>query len=349
MKNKMHFSNSDMQNNINRGLSEPSRNEKTDKLYIYAVARIRSKELSLFTRSDIEQLMNCKTEKECLRFLSDKGWGKEGAETSEQLLTAEREKTWDLLRELVEDMSAFNTFLIGNDYHNLKAAVKQAYKDIDLPNLYLSNSTIDPQVIKQAVMEQDFSVLPEYMREVAKEAYEIQLHTGDSQLCDIVIDKAALETIYAHGKGSKNELLSQYVELKIAAANINIAIRSVKTGKDKEFLQRSLVECETLDKGRLIDSALEGMESIYEYLSTTVYSDAIPALKESSQSFERWCDNKIIEYIRPQKYNPFTISPLAAYLLARENEIKTVRILLSGKRNDISDDVIRERLREMYV
>jgi V/A-type H+-transporting ATPase subunit C len=96
-------------------------------------------------------------------------------------------------------------------------------------------------------------------------------------------------------------------------------------------------------------AALEGMDSIYQYLTTTVYADAVEALKESPSAFERWCDNLIIKHIRPQKYNPFTVSPLAAYILARENEIKTVRILLSGKRNDISDGSIRERLREMYV
>lgn len=326
-----------------------SKNEMADKLFVYAVARIRSKELALLNKSDIEQLMNCKDEKECLRFLSDKGWGKEGTETAERILTAEREKTWDLLRELVDDMSVFNTFLIGNDFHNLKAAIKQAYKGIELDNMYLKNCTIDPEIIKKSVNEQDFSLLPEYMREVAKEAYEIQLHTGDSQLCDIIIDKAALDTIYDSGKSSKNELLGQYVELKVAAADINIAIRCVKTGKDKEFLQRALAKCETLDIGKLIESAAEGIEAIYTYLSGTAYSDAVPALKESAQAFERWCDNRIIEYIRPQKYNPFTLSPLAAYLLARENEIKTVRILLSGKRNNLADDVIRERLREMYV
>lgn len=342
MKNKLVFSNG--------GLKEKrDKNEMTDKLFIYAVARIRSKELALLSKSDIEQLMNCKSEKECLRFLSDKGWGKEGTETSEQLLAAEREKTWDLLRDMVEDMSVFNTFLCGNDYHNLKAAIKEAYTNTELPNLYYSNCTVDPKVIKKAVNEQDFSILPDYLREVAKEAYEIQLHTGDSQLCDIIIDKAALDTIYAHGKTSGNELLKQYAELKVAAADINIAIRSVKTGKDKEFLQRALAECESLDITKLIESAMEGMEAIYEYLSDTEYSDAVPAIRESSQAFECWCDNRIIEYIRPQKYNPFTLSPLAAYLLARENELKTVRILLSGKRNDIADDVIRERLREMYV
>ena len=35
--------------------------------------------------------------------------------------------------------------------------------------------------------------------------------------------------------------------------------------------------------------------------------------------------------------------------IARENEIKTVRIILSGKQSGFSDDSIRERVREMYV
>ena len=38
-----------------------------------------------------------------------------------------------------------------------------------------------------------------------------------------------------------------------------------------------------------------------------------------------------------------------AYVLARENEIKTVRIILSGKASKLPDEKIRERIREMYV
>ena len=40
---------------------------------------------------------------------------------------------------------------------------------------------------------------------------------------------------------------------------------------------------------------------------------------------------------------------MIAYVIARQNEIKTVRIILSGKRSDLPDDSIRERVREMYV
>lgn len=317
--------------------------------YTYAVARIRSKELQLLSRSDLEQLMNLKNEKECLRYLSDKGWGRAGDENADQMIAAEREKTWEIMRELVEDMSIFNTFLYANDFHNVKAAIKQLYTNSDLEELYSSSGTLKPEIIYQAVKTHDWSLLPEHMRSSAEEAYEVQMHTGDSQLCDIILDKAALETIYQKGRESGNELLAQYAELKVASADINIAIRSIRTGKDRTFLERALAKCGSLDIKELTEAALEGEEQVYNYLLTTVYADAVPALRESFSAFERWCDNLIIRLIRPQKYNPFTVSPLAAYILARENEIKTVRILLSGKRNEISDEAIRERLREMYV
>ena len=53
--------------------------------------------------------------------------------------------------------------------------------------------------------------------------------------------------------------------------------------------------------------------------------------------------------MRSQKYESFSVGPLLAYLLARQNEIKTVRIILTGKQNVFQDEAIRERIREMYV
>jgi len=317
--------------------------------YLYAVARIRSKELGLLSKSDIEQLMSCKSEKECMNFLADKGWGKTDHDTAEQMLAAEREKTWDLIGELVDDISVFNTFLYNNDFHNLKAAIKQIYTDSRSDNIYISHGTVDPAVILEAVKERNFGRLPEFMREAAQEAYEVMMHTGDSQLCDLIIDRAALDTILIKSRESGNEVIALYGELKVAAADINIAIRSIKTGRDRAFMERAIAECDSLNKKELIDSAMEGIEAVYEYLSRTKYAEAVDAIKESASAFERWCDNLIIRNISPQKYNPFTLSPLAAYILARENEIKTVRIILSGKRNEIHDSSIRERLRDMYV
>lgn len=322
----------------------------SEQLYIYAVARIRSKELSLFSRQTLEQLMALKSYEECLKFLEDKGWGEHSDnQSAESILSAESEKTWALIRELCEDMSIFDVFLYGNDYHNLKAALKQTYMGTEVPHTYISNGTISSATIEQAVKERDFSLLPEHMRICAEEAYDSLFHTGNGQLCDIIIDKATLETIYKAGKATGNELLTEYAELKVAAADINIAVRGCKTKKDNSFFERAMAECDSLNTKELGKAALQSEDAIKDYLMHTKYADAVPAIEKSLSAFELWCDNLIMKRILPQKYNSLTVSPLAAYILARENEIKAVRLILSGKLNSLSDETVRERLREMYV
>lgn len=66
----------------------------SDSLYTYAVARIRSKELSLLNSQAIEQLLAAKSYDECMRLLADRGWGTaEPGIGAERMLAAEREKT----------------------------------------------------------------------------------------------------------------------------------------------------------------------------------------------------------------------------------------------------------------
>ena len=106
-------------------------------------------------------------------------------------------------------------------------------------------------------------------------------------------------------------------------------------------MKKAMAECDTLDKERLIHAAVSGMDQIMGYLAETKYGDGALALAESASAFERWCDNQIMETIRPQLYNSFSLGPLVAYVLARENEIKTVRIILTGKRSGLPEEFIR--------
>ena len=187
------------------------------------------------------------------------------------------------------------------------------------------------------------------MAGIVREAYETLLHTQDGQLCDIMVDKAALEAIYEAGKRSGEEIIRDYAESTVAVADIKIAVRSQKTAKSLEFMKRAMAECDSVNINALMRAAQNGMDAIEEYLESTAYKGGAKALKESASAFECWCDNRIVETIRPQLYNPFTIGPVVAYVLARENEIKTVRIILTGKQNDLPVESIRERVREMYV
>ena len=317
--------------------------------YIYAVARVRSRELSLLNESVIGQLCAASGEEDCLRILNEKGWGNPDL-PSEEMFREEEKKTWAFIRELVPDqMQIFDVFRLTADYHNLKAAVKESCIDGTHPGIYQEDGTLDAGVMETAVAESDYEALPKSMRAVAQEAKETLLQTRDGQLCDAIIDRAALEAVREAGAKTGEKLLQDYGELICATGDIRIAVRSAKCGKDRQFLMKALAPCETLDIELLADAASSGMDAVCAYLDHPVYADAVDELKASVASFERWCDNRMIETIRPQIHNPFGIGPVAAYILARENEIRTVRIILAAKRNSLPEEMLRERVRAMYV
>lgn len=322
----------------------------SDMKYTYAVARIRSLEVALFSSSTIEQLIACQDEEQCLQFLTERGWGDSDTPmNAEAILTRETEKIWETIREMNIDMSVFDVLSYPNLFHNLKAAIKEACTAETNANIFYDDCAISGEEMLSIIREKDFSRLPAYMSQAAAEAYEALLHTRDGQLCDVIIDKAALDAIYAAGKQAKDQIIQDYAESTVAVADIKIAVRSQKTAKSMEFMKRAMAACDSISIDLLSKAAMSGMEAISEYLSGTAYAEGAQALAESPSAFERWCDNRIIQTIQPQKYNSFSVGPLVAYVLARENEIKTVRIILSGKANGLPDDSLRERVREMYV
>ena len=52
---------------------------------------------------------------------------------------------------------------------------------------------------------------------------------------------------------------------------------------------------------------------------------------------------------KTSKYINIGPEPIFSYIVAKEAEIKTLRIILVAKLNNLSPDVIRERVRELYV
>lgn len=311
----------------------------SEQSYTYAVSRIRSRELTLLDGAFYERLITAPTAEDCLRQLEERGWSS---------LSEEREKTWQLLQELVGDAPDWQVFLIPQDYHNLKAAIKQVYTQSESDAIYLPKGTVDPDLIRDAVQKQEFSRLPQEMQEPAQRAFEVLLHTRDGQLCDTLIDRAALEAVRQAGYASDNTFIRQYAEWTVATADIKIALRAYRTHKPEAFYEQALAACRTLDVSRLGEAARRGIDALVDYLSLTDYSDAADVIRQSVSAFDRWCARRLMQQVEEQRHNPFTIAPLAAYWLAREQEIQIVRMILSGKAHDMKPEAIREKVRDLY-
>ena len=227
-------------------------------------------------------------------------------------------------------------------FHNVKAAIKAVCTGTEDRNVFYNDCSIPGAQMLEIVKNKEFWRLPPAMSEAAQEAYDVLLHTGDGQLCDVIVDRAALKAISEAGRNAEDAIIRDYAESAVAIADIKIAVRSQKTGKSQEFLKRALAPCDTVQVELLAKAAANGMDAIRDYLLTTAYAGGAEALAESPSAFERWCDNRMIETMRPQKYQAFSVGPLVAYIVARENEIKTVRIILTGKQNQFPEEAIRK-------
>ena len=320
--------------------------------YIFEDARIRVMETGLLTKADFEQLLAEPSYAAALNFLKDKGWGGPDApKNAEALLQAEEKATWDLMEELLPQSPLLNTLRLSRDYQNLKAAVKQIYTDsaLDAERLFVEGGTIPSAKIRRALEEQDPEQLPEEMAEAAAQATEVLARTGDGQLCDIILDRAALKALLTAGKEAEDPVLNEYAQVTAVSADIRCALRAARSGRDGETIREMLVEVPGLDLADLTEASLNGRQAVSDYLALTPYASLAPALSQSMSAFECACDNLLIERIRPQLYESEKPGPLAAYVIARENEIKCIRLLLSGKLNGLPENVLRESLRNSYV
>lgn len=317
--------------------------------YTYAVARIRFKETKLLSDADLASLLAAKDVEGVMRLLRDKGWGDTAESRPEELFALEEKKLWEFVAEAVDDLSVLNFLRVPHDFHNLKVAVKCITRDIKPDGLFLDNAVEDPERVYRAVKNREYGDLPDFLQEPAKEAMSALLQTSDGQLCDIIIDKACMEYVYKLKEESDNEIIRLYCELFVAAADIKIAIRCAKTHKKLDFIRRSMAPCATLDIDRLSAAAVDGTDAVIAYIGSTDYRAAVDAINTSVSAFEKWCDDDLTQVMKSQKWEPFGIGPIVAYIIARQNEIKAVRMILSAKNNNLSEQMVKERLRSMYV
>lgn len=315
--------------------------------YATAVARVKINENNLITPDGIDRLINAKTLEEAVSMLNEKGYSVSGAPI-EQLFDNQLENAWKLVEEIAPDFKEFHFLLVKNDFHNLKAVLKGIVSDKDYDNLCISPTITEPKIIAQAISEQKWSLLPVYMQNVAQQAYEYFVNTGDGRLSDMCIDKGSLNAVVDLSKDNKNDFISGLGDLIAVTYNLRIAVRAAIMKMDKDYLKKAICDNCSMDANALIEAASLGFDEVSEYIAKSKYEDAAVALEKSVYEFEKWCDNALIKYVEKARYVSFTASPIAAYIIKKEAELKTVRIIISGKQTNMNEADIKARVRDVY-
>ena len=332
-----------------------SKNNK-DSEYLFLSAYLRAKELKMLDSSRINRMLETGDDAEAAKILAECGYGECESLTSDSLdiLIAERRKQVYLdLQQLAPDVKVIDTFLIKNDYHNVKVLVKAEGADIDGGTLLLPCGRISPTIISEAFLQDNYSGLPHTLARSMATARIMLSETGNPQLVDFYLDRECYIEILSTARDTGSDFLIDYIRLTIDCANLRSAVRSARLKKDAAFLRSALIPGGKIDVNALSSADITSEAFLSLYSTSQLFQAAeigAECIHDGNLTkFELFCDNALISYLKKAKLISFGVEPLVGYLGAIEFELMAVRIILSGRLSKLPSEQIKQRLRNTYV
>ena len=283
--------------------------------YAYAVGKIRVLEKNLLPKSYLNKIAE-----NSLEAISSELKIKEDFFS---FLNNEIKITYNLIEKLLTNPSLSIILRLKYETYNLKLLFKKEVES-SISTTFSPLGTIPPSRLKDAIQTKAFLQIPFYFRETAKMALALFQAEGIKQW-EQFLEKEMWKTILKESKEINNLFLENFLKMQIDFLNIkNFPDIFIPGGRLKKEIFKQ-------------DRANIEKKVLFFY----------PALDFANP--EKTMDNLLINYVRKAKTHSFGIEPLIAYLFAKEEELKNIKLILLGKLNNIDPSTIKKNLRETYV
>lgn len=321
---------------------------------VYAVSRIRSRERTLLDRETIKR-MSEGTAEEAWRTLTELGYGGANAETeeldSETLCENELKSAYELVKEVTTNPTLTDIFFLRADVSNLKLFIKQRLTGAKDSGIYAFGGVYDPNELKKMVELKNYSALPEKIAAGMNAAEE---------MCDKgEINPARLSTIIDQGyvdhaleKGDK--FIKTYFKAVCDFDNIIAMARMADLNADEERLKALLLTGGDIPHSALIKAFSSRGDGFTKDIAAGEFKEemkkalTVYAETKSAAAIERARDNALMRLASRGKNDIDTIAPVIGFLLAKRQETRVVRIVMTCLRNKLGAETIAERMRVIY-
>ncbi|EFI41634.1 V-type ATP synthase subunit C [Peptoniphilus sp. oral taxon 386] len=327
-------------------------------LFIQQSAIVRVLEKKLLNKSVFDRMSESRNLEDALRILGDSVYQSyilklNRNEDFEEALKSEQEDVYKKAYDLSPDDRIVDILVLKYHYHNIKVFIKENILGEDFRQLYIEYGNFDVEKIKKQFLNEKNSSGEFYeVIKLSKEEYE---KTKDPQCIDIIVDEFYFSRLKELVKDIDSDLFYKYIEDLIDFTNINTLLRCQKQERTLGFLNRVLIDGGSIKKNeffRYLNNKIDEDSMLFK--PTRIYRYVKHGIEEYNQTnslltFEKEKDNYFINLIKDVKRITYGPEVLFAYLLAKEMEIKNLRIIMISKMNGLDASFIKERLRDSYV
>jgi len=317
--------------------------------YGFAVGKVRVLETRILGRASYERLLDAESFEEQRRILSDTLYGRylEGVTTAEgveRALSEALDGVYDFLDEAELPPAVTRFFRVRYDFANLKAALKAQRFGVPVTGMLEELGTVDVEAFMRPLDE-----LPAPLGPLAAELLDTEEGEAGENL-DSAVDGAMFATLVEVARASKSSFLMGLAALMVDIANAKTVLRARIAEMPVAAVRELLIAGGTLPPAQLLDAYqlpvidLVGVLAKNQNLASVGFAGS-----EDLRRLDVIADNIVVNYLRKARAVSIGPEPVIAYVLAREAEIVALRTVLLGKLSKIDPDVVRERLRDLYV
>lgn len=326
----------------------------TDYDYLYLTSALRAKEPKMLTKDRMDRMLDAPSFDEAAKMLMDCGYvdmsGMDAGGVNKTLAT-HRAEAFEEIRALIPEQSILDAFCLKYDYHNAKVLIKAESADVDGKYLLSDSGMVPIETLIDAYHSEDYDALPKMLAKSLEEARSVIKRTENAQLADFVLDRAYFKEMKETAEKLYSLFLLNYVNLAIDGANLRTTVRTLRMGRDIDFLRGALIAGGNIDAEQLAEAAYSD-EGFAPLFGSSEYREAALLGADAAHGgrlteFEKSCDNVLINYFGEARHTSFGAQPVIAYIGALENEITAARMILSGKLSGVKPSLIRERLRDI--
>lgn len=327
--------------------------------YQYPCAVIRGNELTLLSASDLNRVAEAGNIQAAMTVLHEFGYG-DGKELAnprdfEGILAAEQQRVNELVLSVIPERENLAFLQFPVDYHNAKVILKAEALGTAPETYLLEGGRVEGGELAVMVKERNFLFTPPVLRDAILETIEAYGKNRDPQEIDVLLDRACYAEMLKEAETAGEDFVTGYVKLLIDILNIQAFVRIKQIGKPVEFLAKVFLNGGNVDLSLLTELYGEGYPQIGERLDLYGFGEVIghgAAAAAENGSFalmEKLCDNLKVRYAKGAQFIMAGIEPVAAFYVAKEIELKNLRMVLTGKLVGIPEETLKERLREAYV
>ncbi len=318
--------------------------------YTYATAVVRALESKMLTKATLVDMANAEDFKQAVELLGAGeyalGQTKNFTEV-EDVLKSRRTEVRHLFVELMADESLVELLKAREDFANMRLALRRKLTEKPLGTDYCDDGSVPAERFEEIFEEEDYSLLPFYMREAIERAVLAYYQEKDIRQVDLALDAYHAEYKLQKASELKNVFLTELFRMQIDLTNIRTMLRLKFTESEERnvFLSGGYVAMELLKHG--IET---GYDAIGPLFYSTPYSHVVEAgvnylaLNKSFLQIEQKCEEHLMGFLKSTVQITAGPQPVIAYLLRKENEIRMVRLVLTAKKNALDAKLILDRL-----